>query len=546
VSATPRLVCWLVAAALCGCEGEVGGNPAALDGAAGSVAGSGGRPVAAGGGAGGPTEPQGSTMLRRLNRLELANTLGSVTGTAVAAEDLLPPDPEVQGFDTVATALETTPATVDQLMQLASSTAGALGVEGLGACVNPADERGCALERIATFARRTLRRPAMTSELASYAALYDDVQAREGSVVALSAVAERLLASPDFLYRVELGTDVTGKLSEHELAARLAFTFWESPPDVELSELADRGGLSAVLPAQVERLLQDARAKKVFIRFLSGWLRTSDVAGASKDPDTYPAFAALKPQLVSELSGFVSALVDDDAAVSAIVTAPFTLAGPELAAFYGASHPGNGVVKITLPDRPGLLTRAAFLSTFGRARGSSPIRRGSFIRQRLLCLPLGVPPPGADALAPEAVATTTTRDFFTTLTSPPSCQGCHRLLNPLGFALEQYDGVGSFRTQENGVDIDPSAEVTLSGDATRHVSGATELATAIAADPQLVRCLATEWFRSRFGRIETGGDASIIAALESGLGTGQHLFDAARSLGQVPELGYAHFRKEAP
>lgn len=485
-------------------------------------------------------------MLRRLNRLELANTLSSVTGAAVVAEDLLPPDPEVQGFDTVATALETTPATVEQLMQLASSTASALGPADLGACANPADERGCALERIAAFARRSLRRPATTSELASYAALYDDVQAREGNAVALSTVAERLLASPDFLYRLELGTNAAGKLSEHELAARLAFTFWESPPDAELSQLADNGGLSAALPAQVERLLQDARAKKVFTRFLSGWLRTSEIAGTTKDPASYPAFAALKPQLVSELSGFVSALVDDDAAVAAIVTAPFTLAGPELAAFYGATHPGNGVVKITLADRPGLLTRAAFLSTFGRARGSSPIRRGSFIRQRLLCLPLGVPPPGADALAPEAVATTTTREFFTTLTSPPNCQGCHRLLNPLGFALEQYDGVGSFRTLENGVNVDASAEVALSGDATQHVSGAAELAAAIAADPQLVRCLATQWFRSRFGRIETGGDASIIAALESGLGSGQHLFDAARALGQLPELGLAHFRKEAP
>jgi hypothetical protein len=157
-----------------------------------------------------------------------------------------------------------------------------------------------------------------------------------------------------------------------------------------------------------------------------------------------------------------------------------------------------------------------------------------------------VPPPGADALAPDAVATTTTREFFATLTSAPACQGCHNLLNPLGFALEQYDGVGAFRSQENGVAVDASADVSLSGDGQHHVSGAAELAQAVAADPQLIHCFATQWFRSRFGRIETGGDSRIIDALTSALGTGQHLFDAARALGLAPELGFAHYRKEAP
>jgi hypothetical protein len=193
-----------------------------------------------------------------------------------------------------------------------------------------------------------------------------------------------------------------------------------------------------------------------------------------------------------------------------------------------------------------LLTRAGFLTTFGRARGSSPIRRGSFIRQRLLCLPLGVPPPGADALAPDAVATTTTREFFTALTSGGACAGCHNLINPLGFALEQYDGIGQFRATENGVTVDPSADVMLGAETPRHVSGAAELAAALAQDPQLVRCLATQWFRSRFGRIETGGDRTIIDALTLALGSGQHLFDAARALGQAPELGFAHFRREVP
>ena len=498
------------------------------------------------GAAGGPTAATGSTILRRLNRVELANTLTVVAGKAVAPEQLLPPDPQVQGFDTIATALETTPAAVEQLMQVAASTATSLSPESLGACAAASDERGCALERVGTFARSTLRRPASPLELASFAALYDDVRSRESSAVALSAVVERLLASPDFLYRVELGADPSGKLTEHELAARLAFTFWEAPPDAELAQLADQGALSAALSSQIERLLADARAKQVFTRFLSGWLRTAEIENVTKDPAAYPGFAALQPELTSELSGFVSALVDEDAPVAAIVNAPFTLAGPELAAFYGVSHPGGGVVKIMLPDRPGLLTRAGFLSTFGRARGSSPIRRGSFVRQRLLCLPLGVPPPGVDAVPPEATPTTTTREFFASLTASPTCQGCHNLLNPLGFALEQYDGVGAFRAQENGVPIDASADVLLGGDQTRHVNGAVELAAALANDPQLLRCLATEWFRSRFGRIETGGDSAIVDALTASLGSGQHLLDAARALAQAPELSYAHFHQGAP
>ncbi len=535
----------LLAVASSGCEDQ----PAAdASGSAGAVAAAGTTSTGGGGTAGSAPalEPQGSTLLRRLNRVELGNSLAALTGKLSAPDELLPPDPEVQGFDTIATTLETTPGLVEQLMQLASGTAASLSPESLGDCAAGLDARSCSHARIASFSRRVLRRPATQAELASYAALYDDVQAREGDVVALSAVAERLLASPDFLYRAELGSDAAGKLGEHELASRLSYTFWEAPPDPELSALADQGMLLAQLPAQIERLLLDARAKDVFRRFLSGWLETRDVENATKDPATYPNFEALKPELVSELAGFVGALVDEDAPAAAIVSAPFTLAGPELAAFYGVSHPGSGVVRIDLSDRPGLLTRAGFLSTFGRARGSSPIRRGSFIRQRLLCLPLGVPPPGADALSPEAVATTTTREFFTSLTAGGACVGCHNLINPLGFALEQYDGIGQFRTMENGVTVDPAADVLLGGDAPQHVSGAVELAQLLAQDPQLVRCLATQWFRSRFGRIETGGDQTIIDALTAALGSGQHLFDAARALGQAPELGYAHFRREVP
>ncbi len=533
------------AGALVGCDGHQNGDdPAGAGGTAGGAGASGGSAGAAGSAA--TLAPQGSTILRRLNRVELANTLAVITGQASAPEELLPPDPEVQGFDTVATAIETTPAAVEQLMQIASGTAAALKPESWAVCDASLDTRGCALARIKAFARSALRRPATEAELTSYAALYDDVQAREGDAPALAAVAERLLASPEALYRLELGADASGKLSEHELAARLSYTFWEAPPDQELAALADQGTLSTQLGPQIERLLLDARAKGVFRRFLTGWLRTSDISNSTKDPTSYPDFESLKPELVEELSGFVGALVDDDAPAAAIVSASFTLAGPELAAFYGVSHPGSGAVRIELPDRPGLLTRAGFLSTFGRARGSSPIRRGSFVRQRLLCLPLGVPPPGADALAPEAVATTTTRDFFTSLTSPPACQGCHNLINPLGFALEQYDGVGQFRATENGVAVDPSADVTLGADASQHVTGAADLAAALGKDPQLVRCLATQWFRSRFGRIETGGDQAIIDSLTQALGRGEHLLDAARALGQAPELGFAHFHREAP
>jgi Protein of unknown function (DUF1592)/Protein of unknown function (DUF1588)/Protein of unknown function (DUF1587)/Protein of unknown function (DUF1595) len=539
--------------ALGGCEGNVdGAGPGAL-GAGGDLIACGtaatGGAAATGGGFGGggslSLEPQGSTLLRRLNRVELANTLAALTGAATRPDDLLPPDPEVQGFDTVSSALETTPGVVEQLMQVAAATAQSLTKEQLGACQTTNDARACALERVSAFAARALRRPATALELSSYAALYDDVQAREGDALALSAVVERLLASPDFLYRLELGADPSGKLTEHELAARLSYTFWEAPPDAELVNLAAQGTLSSALPAQIERLLADARAKLVFQRFLSGWLRTGDIANVTKDPMAYPGFDALRPELVSELQGFVGALVDDNAPVSAIVSAPFTLAGPGLSTFYGVT-PTAGAVRIGLPDRPGLLTRAGFLSTFGRARGSSPIRRGAFIRQRLLCLPLGVPPPGADALAPDAVATTTTREFFGSLTSPATCVGCHQLINPLGFALEQYDGIGQFRSDENGVAIDASADVTLGGDSVRHVNGAQELAAALAQDPQLLRCLSTQWFRSRFGRIEVGGDQAIIAALTAALGQGEHLLDAARAVAQAPELGLAHFRRGTP
>jgi hypothetical protein len=502
----------------------------------------------AGSGTGGSAtvlEPQGSTPLRRLGRVELGNALSSITGGALLAGDLLPPDPEVQGFDTIASALETTPALVDQLQQVTSAAASSLTPEQLGSC-SALEPRACALERIASFARRALRRPASSAELASYAALFDQVATREGDAVGLQAVAERLLGSPDFLYRVELGDAASGKLTEHELASRLAFTFWEAPPDQELATLADQGNLSANLAAQLTRLSSDARAGAVFKRFLGSWLQTSRTTLASKDAAAYPEFEALKPEMVAEMDGFISALVEGNGSVQSIVSAPFTWAGPGLASFYGVSHSGSGSERVDLPGRPGLLTRAGFLATLGRARGSSPIRRGAFIRERLLCLPLGLPPPGADAIPSDAVPTTTTREFFSSLTSGPTCVGCHRLINPLGFALEAYDGIGRARSSENGALIDTSADVTLDDGATQHVAGAEELAAALAKSPQLLRCFATQWFRSRFGRIEVGGDSAIIDALTTALGNGDHLLDAARALADAPELTRAHFHGGSP
>ncbi|HVV88714.1 MAG TPA: DUF1592 domain-containing protein, partial [Kofleriaceae bacterium] len=490
--------------------------------AAGALAG-----CTSGGGGGGdadddsvtPPPAPPSTPIRRLNRIELLNTLEDLIGPAYMGDfdeigHRLPPDPLVGGLDTISQSLGTSATYVEQIGGLIEFIVGKIDL----GMVAPGPMTDAALPALFdSFGRRALRRPLTADERASYTALYDHLAPDQGHTVAIQAVLQRMLLSPDFLYQVALGDAATGKLTDHEMASRLSYLLWETMPDAELDAAADQGALHTPeqVEAQLTRLAADPRAQATIMRFVRAWLELDGLDTIAKDPRFYPEFAGLRPAMIESFDRFLADTVATGD-LATLLSSNEAYVDDGLASLYGVAGPGPGMmVRTQLPgnQRAGMMTQAAFLSVFGKADRSAPILRGVFILDRLLCAPPDPPPPGGGVIPPDLPSPTTTRDFFANLTSPPGCQTCHSIINPIGFGFEHYDAIGRWRIEENGYPIDSTGHVAVDG-ADTPFDGAIQLGDALAHSDTVRRCLVRRWFRSRFGRIDTADDAPIIDDLD--------------------------------
>jgi uncharacterized protein DUF1588/uncharacterized protein DUF1585 len=223
----------------------------------------------------------------------------------------------------------------------------------------------------------------------------------------------------------------------------------------------------------------------------------------------------LRPAIMEETTRFAAeAMKTDGARLQTLLAAPFTVVNGPLAALYGAPAGNADWHRVTLngKERAGLLTQAAFLSANGAFDGSSPIRRGLAVRERVFCAEMPIPPPDVDNNVPPLMPGDTTRQRFDRHRADPSCAACHELMDNLGYAFESYDGVGRFRTNERGKPVDDGGSV-VGTDVDGPFKGAAELAHKLAGSKQVQECLTTQWFRYAFGRLETKVDACVLDGL---------------------------------
>jgi len=348
---------------------------------------------------------------------------------------------------------------------------------------------------------------------------------------------------------VQVG-DAEGLLNGYELAARLAFFAVESTPDDALLQAAGSGALDTAsgLQAALERLLEDSRGQAAFLRFFEQWAELDKLGAAVKEPAVYPEFDALKAPMAEEFRRFVADLLGRDGTVKELFTSPTTFVNEGLAVLYGVSAPVAGFQSVSLPagQRAGILTQTAFLASHGKANKSAPILRGRFIREQVLCAPVPPPPPNANTVEANAQVPSTTREYYAQLTSGPDCIGCHAQLNPLGFALEGFDGIGRARAQENAQPVDTSGAITA-GDLAGPVSGAFELSARLGESATVRLCLAKQMFRSRFRRVEVGGDEALIQSVADALrGEGDRIKGLARLWAGQAAMRRRHFRVQLP
>ncbi len=417
-----------------------------------------------------------------------------------------------------------------------------------------AGEAACAREILGAFGRNAWRRPLGDDELTRLVALVEQARAEGDDFEAGIALALRaILLSPHFLYRVELDpAPEAHPLTDHELAARLSYFLWSSTPDAELLDAADTGRLGDPdeIERQVTRMLADPRAQALVDNFAGQWLYTRAMDDVAPDYATFPAFDdELRASMREETRLFFQEFVRSERSMLDMLDAGFTYVDDRLARHYGmdgiAGEPVGGTAfrRVDLPPasgRVGLLTQGSVLTVTSFPRRTSPVKRGKWVLEQLLCEPPPPPPPGVennigDGVDPNA----SLRERLEQHRANPDCAACHDALDPLGFGLDHFDGIGQWRETDGPHAIDATG--ILPGG--RQFQGAAELSALLKGDPQVPRCMTRQLFTYALGRGIENGERCMLQDVETAFREGGYRFAAlAHAIAKSP--AFTHRRAE--
>ena len=372
-----------------------------------------------------------------------------------------------------------------------------------------AGEEPCARQILSSLATRAYRRPITKEETDTLLSFYKSGSAAGGFEAGIQRGLERILAAPSFLFRVERQpTDVAGsvyRLTDLEIASRLSFFLWSSIPDEELINLAVRNRLSdpAVMEQQVKRMLGDPRGAALVDNFAVQWLNLGKVAGAKPDEYEFPEFDEnLRAAMLEETKRFIRSQIREDRSVVDLLTADYSFINDRLARHYGIPDVyGNQFRRFVFADgaRGGLLGQASVLTVTSYPNRTSPVVRGKWLLENMLGAPPPPPPPDVPTLTENAAGEQpkSVRERLELHRRNPTCAACHVRMDPLGFSLENFDGLGKWRTTSDGVPIDASASLP-DGTAFNGVAGLRKLL--VAEKEEFVRTLTEKLLSYALGR----------------------------------------------
>lgn len=470
----------------------------------------------------------GRVVLRRLNRTEYDNTMRDLLGTTRAlAHDGFAADDVADGFDTIGLNLVVSRLLTDQMDKATSTLVDELLERPAGdplrarilSCEpTAANAATCVTQILGAFMKRAFRRPVAVDEIQAKVALFTTVQQAAGDVMrGLNAALKSVLLSPHFLFRVELGDPASAAatpLNDYELASRLSYFLWASMPDQALLDAAESKKLTpgaAGLDSEVDRLLADPNANSFVESFAGQWLSTREALQFVADDTKFPTFDdALREAMPQETNLFFKSLLDEKQPLSALLLASYSFVNDRLAKQYGLPGGQADFARVSLEGTPrqGILTQESFLTVSSYPARTSPVRRANWVLENLLCDPPPAAPAKVPAFKETLAAGATLRQTFEAHRADPGCAACHKIMDPIGFALENFDAMGTFRSLDNDAPVDATGQLA---DGTP-LTGAKDLAQAIAKDADYAICVAKQMMTYAVGRSFASKEAKAYAA----------------------------------
>jgi len=486
--------------------------------------------------------------LRRLTEREYRATVRDLFGGLTVPELSLPETTELGRFDTNAEDQVVSPLWVERSQANAETlAAAAVADRGWMGC-DGRDASTCNREVLPELFSRAWRRPLEGGEADAIATFYATNESDFGEAVALRMAIEALMISPDLLYRPEMndGGDAPEgfvELSDHELATRLSYLLWGTMPDAELRRAADDGELTGDgLDAQVLRMIEDPRARSTTDAFFAQWLELARLEGAYST--TLSDFTpSVRRDLRASLLRFTQDAFWDTDSYSTLVSGSYGYVNDNTAVAFGVAPPGTDeLTRVELPpeQRSGVLTQPGWLASSTHGSTHSPILRGLFIIRNVLCGTIDPPPDDVTTDLPEDLPDDirTTRQLVEETHGTADCATCHARIDGAGFAFESYDGMGRFRTMENGAPVDPSASIVGSGDANGEYPDAVAMLDAFADSERVRECMVRQLYRFGAGRPDAPGDACQVRELSDALAEHDSMTQLLVSMATSPSFRY--------
>lgn len=401
----------------------------------------------------------------------------------------------------------------------------------------PSDEIPCARQILSNLIRRAYRRAPADADLESLLSFYQQERSKTSFEAGIEMALRRILADPEFVFRFEpppaaVPPNGIYRISDTELASRLSFFLWSSIPDDELLKLAIQGKLHepAVLERETRRMLADDRARALVTSFADQWLYLRELKSSEPDAREFPDFDDnLRQAFQRETEMLFDSILREDRSVLDLLDANYTFVNERLARHYGIANiygPDFRRVPVPIDARRGLLGQGSILLVTSNANRTSPVQRGKWILENLLGSPPPLPPPNVPPLKENANATaaTSVRERMEEHRSNPACAGCHKIMDPIGLALENFDGVGQWRTADSGFKIDASGQLV---DGTK-IDGPASLRKALLDRPEaFVGAMTEKLLMYGVGRESKYYDMPVVRAI---------MRDAARDRYRLSDL----------